>query len=535
MALTRLTRTIASWVFSGLFIVASALGSQSGRSIAKMEASVAVQLGTEATSLPIPGWYVVTPAGLATAGAAIEESVPNSACHATSMEPNDPLFRFQAHLAVHHAEGAWTQQPDAEGVLVAILDTGVAFENYSDGSGTYYLSSDLAGTCFQNGYDFVNDDDHPNDDNHHGTFMASLVAETTNNAMGAAGLARGACILPVKVLDAEGRGDLDSVVRGIVYAADRGADVILMSFAFGPGTEPGSVLDQALEYARDRGALLVAASGNDGSPSVSYPAASPSCIAVGAVRSSAPGSVTRTGYSDWGTAIDLVAFGGDAADRDGDGQPDAPLAQAFEAGDPATEAYYFIGGTSAAAANVASAAALLLAAGANPDQARSYLLSSCLDLERPGFDTETGFGLLDPAAALAAFGQGVPTMPEIEATAFMWLDFAGSQKVRIVAEVFARDRQGRPADHARVYLHFGGAFVGMADDGQTNHLGYVRIKSDWLQLQGVDPWTFLWSRNYRVTVDRAVESSNRFDPRAVAPSDQFPGSNIIIDNPIKDQ
>ena len=120
----------------------------------------------------------------------VEYAEPNYIDH-VFMVPNDPLYSYQWHLDNDdyggiHMEPAWDISTGT-GVVVAMLDTGVAYEDY----GIYCQAPDLAGTTFVPGYDFVNNDAHPNDDNGHGTHVAGTIAQTTNNNYGVVGVAFG--------------------------------------------------------------------------------------------------------------------------------------------------------------------------------------------------------------------------------------------------------------------------------------------------------------------------------------------------------
>ena len=98
----------------------------------------------------------------------VEYAEPNYIAHAF-MVPNDPFYSYQWNFSKIGMESAWNVS-NGSGVTVAIVDTGVAYENYSQSRKTkYYLAPDLTNTAFVSGYDFVNDDTHPNDDNGHGT------------------------------------------------------------------------------------------------------------------------------------------------------------------------------------------------------------------------------------------------------------------------------------------------------------------------------------------------------------------------------
>ncbi len=322
-----------------------------------------------------------------------------------SLVPNDPYFSPYQWNLDNPAYGGIRMQAawDLSGggspnVVVAVLDTGVAYETY----GVYVRASDLTGTTFVPGYDFINSDAHPNDDNGHGTHVTGTIAQTTNNGLGVAGIAYKTAIMPVKVLAADGTGAISAIAQGIRWAADNGAKVISMSLGATASPKNLTVLSDAVTYAAGKGVVLVAASGNGGTTTVEYPAAYPSVIAVGATTY----DNTRAYYSNTGTALDLVAPGGtDQADLNGDGQPDMILQQTLNptTKDPADINYWFMCGTSMATPHVSAVAALLFAAGATSgDQVRQILQSTATDLGTAGFDTTFGYGLVNATAALEA-------------------------------------------------------------------------------------------------------------------------------------
>jgi serine protease len=335
----------------------------------------------------------------------VEYAQPNYVCSAF-MTPNDPYYSYQWNFKMIHMEQAWDMAPGGSAsVVVAVLDTGVAYENY----GKYKLAPDLAGTTFVPGYDFINNDAHPNDDNSHGTHVTGTIAQTTNNGIGVAGIAFNTAIMPVKVLGKSGSGTEQALADGIRWAADHGAHVISMSLGFDPGLEPADLptLTSAVQYAYGKEVFLVAASGNDGGGVVSLPAAYPEVIAVGAVHSGGePAS-----YSQYGNALDFVAPGGDGVDRDGDGYADGVLQQTF---DPYSKnssdfGYWFFSGTSMATPHVSGVAALLIANGnadanrdgrTSSDEIMTVLQASAIDLGTVGRDDVYGWGLIDAPAAL---------------------------------------------------------------------------------------------------------------------------------------
>ena len=160
----------------------------------------------------------------------VEYAEPNHIAYAY-WTPNDTYYYLQWHLPQIKMPSAWDiEQGGDPGVIVAVVDTGVAYENY----GLYQQAPDLAGTNFVSGYDFVNDDSHPNDDDGHGTHVTGTIAQTTNNGLGVAGIAFDCSIMPVKVLGADGSGTYQQIADGVYYAVDNGAMVINCSLG-GPG------------------------------------------------------------------------------------------------------------------------------------------------------------------------------------------------------------------------------------------------------------------------------------------------------------
>ena len=306
--------------------------------------------------------------------------------------PDDPYFGMQWHMNQLAVVSAWDVADGAD-VIVAVVDTGVS--QGPDGFGTIL-----------SGYDFVDDDEHANDANGHGTHVAGTVAQATDNGQGVAGVAPGAAILPVRVLDADGVGSSVDVAAGIIWAVDNGADVINMSLGSG---SPSMVIEEACAYAHEAGVLVVASSGNDGySNFVGYPAAFGTTVAVGATDF----RYEVAYYSNQGAELDLVAPGGDlGADHNGDGYPDGVLQETTIAGH---FGYYFMSGTSMATPHVAGAAALLVSAGVTDlEDLRGALTSTADDLGAAGRDDVYGHGLVNPVAALGFSPPAEPTPFEL--------------------------------------------------------------------------------------------------------------------------
>ncbi|HEY4450516.1 MAG TPA: S8 family serine peptidase [Solirubrobacteraceae bacterium] len=300
------------------------------------------------------------------------------------------------------------------GVRVAVLDTGVAYAN----RGPFRRSPDFSSHEFVAGYDFVRHSPYPNDRNGHGTFVAATIAEETNNGYGLTGLAFGARIMPVRVLDTQGEGEASTIAEGVLFAARHGAQVINLSLEFSPGVTASDIpeLVSAIRYARRRGVLVVAAAGNEGHTAIAYPARVPDVIAVGATTEHG----CLAAYSNDGSGLTLVAPGGGAdADLPGDPncRPELPSGRdvyqvTFTGSSPKRfgmpSGYE---GTSMATPHVAATAALIIASGVlgrhpTPAQLTARLRATARKLGGNGDERLYGAGLVNAAAATAPGGPG---------------------------------------------------------------------------------------------------------------------------------
>jgi serine protease len=307
------------------------------------------------------------------------------------------------------ADGA----PGATGVTVAVLDTGVAYAN----RGRFRISPDFSRWQFVKGYDFVARNAYPNDRNGHGTFVAGVIAEQTGNLIGVTGLAYGAKIMPVRVLDTEGEGEASTIAEGVRFAVDHGAQVINLSLEFSPGVTAADIpeLIEALRYAHHRGVLVVAAAGNEGHAAIAYPARAPDVVSVGATTEHG----CLAAYSNDGSGLTLVAPGGgpDAAlAGDPNCNPEEPGRDIFQETFTGSSVSRFglpdgYEGTSMATPHVAATAALIIASkvlGAHPTPAQltARLKATARKLGGGGDEHLYGAGLLDAGAATAAGGPG---------------------------------------------------------------------------------------------------------------------------------
>jgi len=263
------------------------------------------------------------------------------------------------------------------GVVVAVADTGIDPGHPA-----------LAGHIAPGGFDFIGQDPDPRDERDfidndgdglvdeqygHGTFVSSLVLAVAPDAM----------ILPVRVLDADGFGTSSTVAAGIIWAADAGADVINLSADLPNGPE---IVKEAVRYARNRGAVVVAAAGNTGGTDIAFPARFSDVLGVTAVDDTG----RKPSFASSGSSVSLVAPGVSVLGA-------LPMDLS-----PSGTARW--SGTSFAAPLVAGAAALVRAVspGLPPGAVQQRLTDNAMNVDplNPGLAGQLGKGLVQPLPAL---------------------------------------------------------------------------------------------------------------------------------------
>ena len=306
--------------------------------------------------------------------------------------PNDPEYSKQWNFRNINVEQAWDETKGA-GVTVAVIDTGVS------------KVPDLKTTKLVKGYDFVNNKDDASDDNGHGTHVAGTIAQSTNNGYGVAGIAYEASIMPLKVLSSSGGGTIADIAESIKFAADNGASVINMSLGGGGAS---NMLEEAIKYAHSKGVTIIAAAGNEGRNSSSYPARYPDVISVSAIDAAGD----KAGYSNFGAGVDISAPGG--------GETGKIIQNTV---DPRTGESVFVGfqGTSMAAPHVAGVAALVRSTGVDsPEEIRDILKQSARKVQEDHLN-HFGSGHLDANAAVQLALKGKITFKDF----FRWLRRSG--------------------------------------------------------------------------------------------------------------
>ena len=371
----------------------------------------------------------------------IAYAAPNYITQVSGYVPNDPgrpkgdrgdwrklQWNFDGGGGVN-APAAWetARERGAEGgrgVTVAVLDSGVA---YTD-KGRYERAPDLSKRHWARGHDFVSGDKIAYDESAdrdkqanfgrgHGTHVAATIRQSTDNGRSVTGLAYDATMMPIRILDVNGSGNTADLIRGIRFAADHGAEVINMSLETKSSVFGGTAsrpLREAVEYAHERNAVLVASAGNKDVSTVATPADIKHVIAVGATTENS----CQADYSNSGDDLDISAPGG-GDDSSSDRNPrDASNCRPRQKGDPIYQETFdckrearrcndfglpsFYEGTSMSTAHVSATAALVMATTGirDPEEVEQRLEQTARDLGKDGFDDRYGAGLLDSAAAV---------------------------------------------------------------------------------------------------------------------------------------
>ncbi len=298
----------------------------------------------------------------------------------TYATPNDPYYSStQWHLPKILTPNGWDITTGSNAVPIAILDTGVD-STHPD------LSNKLLA-----GYNFAYGNTGTNDMGGHGTSVAGLAAAITNNATGVAGVAWGNPIMPLVIADSNGWIPYSNMANAITYATDHGVKIINMSCG---GTSQSSTLQNAVNYAWNKGCVIVAAAGNDGTTTPNYPAA---CSNVVAVSATTIGD-TLAIYSSYGSWIDIAA-------------PGSSLTTTLKGG-----GYGGATGTSYATPIVSGLVALIMSA--NPTlsniQVVDIMEKNADDLGTAGFDVYYGYGRINVYKSLLA---ATNTQPQPDTTA----------------------------------------------------------------------------------------------------------------------
>jgi len=296
----------------------------------------------------------------------VEENVELTA----QLAPNDPRYDDQYADQQVNASDAWDKTFGDANVTIGVVDQGVKYDHPD-------LDGNMDDAVSNYGRDFVDDDSDPYpdvlSDEYHGTHVSGIAAAETDSGEGVTGIGNSS-VLSGRALSERGSGSTSDIADAVTWAADKGADVINLSLGGGGYTD---TMKNAVSYATDNGALVVAAAGNDGRNSVSYPAAYSECLGVSALDP----DETLASYSNYGNEIELAAPGTNVLSTWTD------------------DGYNKISGTSMATPVVAGVAGLTLAQyDLTNTELRDHLKATAVDI---GLSTEEqGSGRVDAGTAV---------------------------------------------------------------------------------------------------------------------------------------
>lgn len=319
--------------------------------------------------------------------------------------PNDPRYSDQWNLKAMNLPKAWNVEQGKPSVIVAVVDSGIIREHPEFRNQLWQNTGEIPDNGVDddkngyvddiNGWDFsdaptlpgIGDsterDNEPDDETGHGTHVSGIIAAEANNGIGIAGVAWGCRLMPLRAGFRIGAGAFlqnDDVAAAIVYAADNGADVINLSLG---DTVNTFLIQDAVEYAYNRGCILVAAAGNSPEPGAYYPAALNTVLSVASLDKN-----LQLGNSNFGASIDIAAPGEEILSTGLNTDPSSP-----------GYGYKNRSGTSMAAAHISGVAALLISA--NPScsntEIQQWLTGTARELSITHL---VGAGLVDAYAAL---------------------------------------------------------------------------------------------------------------------------------------
>lgn len=297
-------------------------------------------------------------------------------------------------------------------VVIAVIDTGLDWNHKDiDWSSIWNNPKEVPDNGIDDdgnghvddviGWNFVANNNKPWDDDGHGTFVSGIIA-AAHNDIGISGINPGAKIMVLKALNAFGHTRASNIAQAIIYAVDNGAKIINISVG---GKHLSRAKQDALDYAHQKGVLVVMAAGNEAADTADYSSGLNHLITVAATGP----DDKRVSYSNWGQQVDIAAPGTDilslrARQTDFLGNLEGTGYNIGDAYVGKDKRYLRAGGTSFAAPMVTATASLIWAK--SPElthvQVKNMLLNSASDIETPGWDQLTGYGLLDAQAALQA-------------------------------------------------------------------------------------------------------------------------------------
>jgi subtilisin family serine protease len=365
--------------------------------------------------------------------------------------PNDPGYSNQSYVPLLNIDDAWDTTQGDTGILVAVIDSGVAY-NHPDLSAQMWINPFISGDTDADGNEQNNDirgwdfgssdtgDNDPLDNSGHGTNVSGLISAQTNNGIGIAGVGYNLTILPIKVTDSSGGIGTISLTNAIYYAIEKDVDIINMSLGGSLGDEENTLLANAVESAIDAGIIVVAAAGNVSIGGSGYdidearivPATLPDVIAVSAT------DLTGEFASD-------VSLYGDSVDFSAPGKNIYTTSYTVSSG---THSYDTNTGTSFSAPIVSGVIGLLLSHENNATLSQIYeaLQNSATDSGSSGHDQLYGHGLVNAADALEQLRSG----PQISLSD----DLSTYFSTQTDFDISITDSQGVATESIRVSINY---------------------------------------------------------------------------------
>jgi thermitase len=411
---------------------------------------------------------------------------PNYIYHAFDLVPNDPSYSKQWAHGVIQSPAAWGITTGSSDVVIAIIDSGVDMSH-----------SELASKLVA-GHDFVDDDSTPSDENGHGTHVAGIAAAVTNNGVGVAGMAWGAKIMPVRVLDNKGSGYNSDITDGITWAYQNGADIINMSLG---GITYSQAMQDAVNAAHAAGSLVIAAMGNCRTSSsacptanpTQYPAAYSNVMAVAATDN----GDSYAYYSQYGAHCDIAAPGGELTgyhDPNGIYSTMPTYAVYLTTYYGYTINYDYLQGTSQATPYVSGLAALVwsMAPAMTNDAVQNLIEQTADDLGTVGKDQNYGWGRIN--AYMALLNLAPPDPPVLAAIdnldgdhayTITWSTVSGAASYLL--------QESSAASFNSPTTRYSGTYTQTQVTGQSVGVWYYRVRtidalsntSDWSNVQSV--------------------------------------------------
>ncbi len=277
--------------------------------------------------------------------------------------PNDRLYSQQWNLEYINASASWDNGYNGSGVRIAIIDSGLNISH-----------EDLAGVSILTGKNVLDNSTNVEDILGHGTFVSGVIAAKRNNSIGISGITDGVTLVPIKCFSDSKETSVSYIIRGIYYAIDE-YNCSVINLSLGLDRDMTS-LKECIDYADNKGVIIVSAAGNTGGTEKLYPAAYDNVIGVGSVSKAG----TVSGFSNHNSSVCVVAPGEGIISLGKD-----------------KSGYSEGSGTSFSVPHVSAMAVIAkcIDPGITVPEFKAMLIACADDLGTPGYDEYYGYGSVD--------------------------------------------------------------------------------------------------------------------------------------------